>query len=149
MIIGEYQQKVSTKNRIAFPKNFRDELGNKLIITKGYEGCLVIMSPVQWKEMVADAISGPFVSSVIRDTSRFLLGSATEIELDNQGRFVIPSYLIEYSKIKDKAVFLGLGRWVELWAKDKWDKKITDIEKNSSVIGEKLANLKIPPKNGE
>ncbi len=141
MIIGEYKQKVSTKKRIAFPKKFRNELGDKLIVTKGYEGCLVIMSPVQWKEMVSDSISGPFVSSVIRDTSRFLLGSASEIELDSQGRFVIPSYLIDYSAIKENAIFLGLGNWVELWSESKWQQKQKEIEKNSSVIGEKLSDL--------
>ena len=141
MIIGEFTQKVSTKKRIAFPRKFRDELGNDLIITKGYEGCLVIMSPAQWKKMVSDSVSGPFVSSVIRDTSRFLLGSATEIKLDSQGRFVIPTYLVEYAEIKDEAVFLGLGNWVELWSKSHWQKKQKELERNSSVIGEKLSDL--------
>ena len=93
MIIGEYQQKLGDKNRIAFPKKFREELGNKLIMTKGYEGCLVIMSPAQSEEMVSDSVSGPFVSGVVRDTSRFLLAGASEIELDSQGRFVVPNYL--------------------------------------------------------
>ena len=138
MIIGEYQQKLGDKNRIAFPKKFREELGNKLIMTKGYEGCLVIMSPAQWEEMVSDSVSGPFVSGLIRDTSRFLLASASEIELDSQGRFVIPSYLKEYSELDSEGVFLGLGRWVELWGQEKWSKKKTDVEKTSSVIGEKL-----------
>ncbi len=138
MIIGEYQQKLGDKNRIAFPKKFREELGNKLIMTKGYEGCLVIMSPAQWEEMVSDSVSGPFVSGLIRDTSRFLLASASEIELDSQGRFVVPTYLKEYSELDSEGVFLGLGRWVELWGQEKWSKKKTDVEKTSSVIGEKL-----------
>ena len=99
MIIGEYQQKLGDKNRIAFPKKFREELGNKLIMTKGYEGCLVIMSPAQWEEMVSDSVSGPFVSGVVRDTSRFLLAGASEIELDSQGRFVVPNYLKELSSL--------------------------------------------------
>ncbi len=144
MIIGEYNQKIGDKNRIAFPKKFREEIGNRLIVTKGYEGCLVIMSPAQWEEMVSDSISGPFVSGLIRDTSRFLLGSATEVELDVQGRFVIPPYLIEYGSVKEEGVFIGLGRWVELWDKEKWAQKIQEIEKNSSVIGEKLSNLDVP-----
>lgn len=138
MIIGEYQQKLGDKNRIAFPKKFREELGNKLIMTKGYEGCLVIMSPAQWEEMVSDSVSGPFVSGLIRDTSRFLLASASEIELDSQGRFVVPTYLKEYSELDSEGVFLGLGRWVELWGQEKWSKKKSDVEKTSSVIGEKL-----------
>ena len=138
MIIGEYQQKLGDKNRIAFPKKFREELGNKLIMTKGYEGCLVIMSPAQWEEMVAGSVSGPFVSGVVRDTSRFLLAGASEIELDSQGRFVVPNYLKEYSKLNLEGVFLGLGRWVELWGLEKWKKKKSDVENESSVIGEKL-----------
>ena len=138
MIIGEYQQKLGDKNRIAFPKKFREELGNKLIMTKGYEGCLVIMSPAQWEEMVSDSVSGPFVSGVVRDTSRFLLAGASEIELDSQGRFVIPTYLKEYSELDSEGVFLGLGRWVELWGSEKWSKKKSDVENESSVIGEKL-----------
>src|SRR3989338_3713185 len=138
MIIGEYQQKLGDKNRIAFTKKFREELGNKLIMTKGYEGCLVIMSPAQWEEMVSDSVSGPFVSGVVRDTSRFLLAGASEIELDSQGRFVIPTYLKEYSELDSEGVFLGLGRWVELWGSEKWRKKKSDVDNESSVIGEKL-----------
>ncbi|PIR42307.1 hypothetical protein CO058_00985 [candidate division WWE3 bacterium CG_4_9_14_0_2_um_filter_35_11] len=147
MIIGEYQQKLGDKNRIAFPKKFREELGNRLIMTKGYEGCLVIMSPAQWEEMVSDAVSGPFVSGLVRDTSRFLLASATEIELDSQGRFVVPTYLKEYSELKLEGIFLGLGRWVELWGSEKWNKKRMEVEGESSAIGEKLVNLNPKPKS--
>lgn len=146
MVIGEYHQKVGEKNRIAFPKKFREDIGSKLIVTKGYEGCLVIMSPAQWEEMVRDSISGPFVSGLIRDTSRFLLGSASEVELDSQGRFVVPPYLMGYSALKDEGVFVGLGRWVELWDMSRWTIKIEEIEKNSSIIGEKLSNL-VPGNN--
>lgn len=140
MIIGEHKQKLGDKNRIAFPKKFREVLGNKLIITRGYEGCLTIMSPAQWEEMVNESISGPFVSELIRDTRRFLLASASELELDAQGRFVIPPYLVEYSEIKVEGTFLGLGKWVELWSSDKWDEKRKQIDSSSAQTGEKLAN---------
>ena len=116
-------------------------------MTKGYEGCLVIMSPAQWEEMVSDAVSGPFVSGLVRDTSRFLLASATEIELDSQGRFVVPHYLKEYSELNEEGVFLGLGRWVELWGSEKWHKKRIEVEGESSAIGDKLVNLNPKPKN--
>ena len=139
MIIGEHKQKLGDKNRIAFPKKFREELGNKLIISRGYENCVIVMSPAQWEEMISESISGPFVSEVIRDTRRFLLASASEIELDDQGRFVIPPYLVEYSEIKSEGTFLGLGNWVELWSTNLWEEKRKQLEQNSSSIGEKLA----------
>lgn len=141
MIIGEYKQKIGDKNRIAFPKKFRERLGDKLIITKGYEGCLIIVSPAQWEEMVSESVSGPFVSGLVRDTSRFLLGSASELELDAQGRFVIPAYLKEYSGTNNEGVFLGLGKWVELWDSETWNKKRKEIEANSSIVGEQLSKL--------
>lgn len=141
MVIGEYSQKLGEKKRIAFPKKFRDEMGEKLIITKGYEKCLVIMSPARWEELVEKEVSGPFVSGLIRDTSRFLLGSASMVTLDAQGRFVLPSYLQEYSSIKQIGVFLGLGKWVELWELDNWDKK-KELDTKASKIGEKLLDEK-------
>jgi MraZ protein len=147
MIIGEYQQKLTDKNRLAFPKKFREQLGNKLIATKSYEGCLIILSPDQWDSLISKSIEGPFTSGVIRDTTRFLLGSASELELDNQGRFVLPSYLKKYALLKEDVVFLGLGRWVELWAKDSWEHKCLEIEKNSTEIGEKLSNIGYPRKD--
>ena len=69
---------------------------------------------------------------------RFIFGSAVYLEIDEQGRFVLPTNLKEYSEIADEGVFLGLGRWVELWGLEKWKKKKSDVENESSVIGEKL-----------
>lgn len=139
MIIGEHKQKIGDKNRIAFPKKFREELGNKLIITRGYEGCLIVMSPAQWEEMTQDSIKGPFVSSLIRDTRRFLFAGASEIELDSQGRFVIPSFLMDYSNLSEEGIFLGLGRWVELWDSTNWNAKLKDIGDSSGEVADRLA----------
>ena len=116
MIIGEYTNKLVAGNRLSFPKKFREEMGTKLVITQGYEGCLVIVDEKGWDHLVSDAAKGPFVSQSVRDTTRFLLGSAAEVELDDQGRFVLPANLTTYSKITEEVVFLGLGSWVEVWS---------------------------------
>lgn len=143
MLIGEYLKNVGNKFRVAFPKKFRDELGDELIITKGYEKCLIIIPKNKWEEMVKENIPGPFTSGIVRDTSRFLLGSASEIELDSQGRFVIPIALRDYSNIGNVCVFVGLGKWIELWNESDWEQKKKEIEKHSSIVGDKLASIKI------
>ena len=143
MLIGEYQNNLSDKNRVAVPKKFREELGNKLIITRGYEGCLIVVSPDKWESLIEDAASGPFVSESVRDTSRFLLGGAVEVELDKQGRFVLPASLILYSNVKSEVTFLGLGRWLEIWSSDKWETRKTYLAENSSQIAEKLSKITI------
>src|SRR3989344_5502519 len=143
MIIGEYTNKLVAGNRLSFPKKFREEMGTKLVITQGYEGCLVIVDEKGWDHLVTDTAKGPFVSQSVRDTTRFLLGSAAEVELDDQGIFVLPANLTTYSKITEEVVFLGLGRWVEVWSLDTWNERKKYIDDHSGEIGEKLSNLKL------
>lgn len=143
MLIGEYSQKIGDKFRIAFPKKFRDVIKDQFIITKGYDDCLIIVSKRNWESIIQENVYGPFTSGLVRDTSRFLLGSASEIELDGQGRFVIPLPLRKYANFGNIGVFIGLGKWIELWDEKKWEEKKIDIEKNSSIVGDKLASIKL------
>ena len=139
LLIGEYEAKLTEKNRMAIPKKFREILGSKMIVTNGYEGCLIVVSEQQFDELTSDITVGKFVNNDIRDTTRFLLGGACEVELDSQGRFVLPSNLLDYSGIKNDACFLGLKRWVELWSKEKWDEKKAEIAKNAVEIARRLS----------
>lgn len=143
MLIGEHIYKLGDKNRVALPKDFREEIGSKVVVTRGYEGCLVVVSPAQWERLLMEAASGPFVSGPVRDTSRFLLGGAVAIELDDQGRFVIPKSLLDYAGISAEVCFLGLGRWVEIWDKERWAKRRDFLAKEAGVIAERLATLEI------
>ena len=140
LLIGEHRSKLTEKNRIAMPKKFREILGANVIITNGYEGCLIIVSESQFDEITKDINMGKFVNNDIRDTTRFLLGGAHEVELDNQGRFVLPSNLLDYSGIIDEVCFLGLKRWVELWNREKWEKKKSEISSSAAEIASRLEN---------
>ncbi len=142
MLIGEYQNKVGDRKRIALPKKLRDELGGDLILTRGYENSLVIVNKHLWENLSKDIISGSFINTDIRDTSRFLIGSATEIELDDQGRFVLPQALFDYAQLKDDVVFIGLVNWVEVWSKELWEKRMDYLSKHGSEIAQKLSELK-------
>jgi len=138
MLIGQYQGKVSSKGRVAFPKKFRSQLGNKLVITRGYEGCLIIVSQKDWQTLLEGTRNQPFVFEAARDTMRFLLGNAAEIELDAQGRFILPAHLREYGGITEEVVFLGLQRYVEVWDKNRWEEYQGYLSKNIKKISEKL-----------
>ncbi len=143
MLIGEHIYKLGKKGRVALPKAFRKELGQEIIVTRGYEGCLIVVSPSQWEELLNEAATGPFVSESVRDTSRFLLGGAAEVELDNQGRFVVPPSLRSYAELGKEVCFLGLGRWVEIWDKERWQERRGYLAKEAGSIAEKLANLEV------
>ena len=138
LLIGQYRSRVESKGRVAFPKKFRQILGKRIIITRGYEGSLIAVSQKDWRTLTEGTESRPFIVGAARDTTRFLLGNAAEVILDNQGRFVIPSHLREYGQIKKVAVFLGLNRYVEIWSEERWQEYQQYLSKNIVKISEKL-----------
>jgi MraZ protein len=141
MLIGEYTSKVGEKKRVSLPSKFREELGNNLILTRGYEDALIIVNKELWKTIASEVISGSFIDKNIRDTSRFLVGGAKEIELDSQGRFVIPQSLFDHAQLNEEIIFIGLYNWVEVWSKDKWEERVEYLKKNSDQIAQELSKM--------
>lgn len=140
MLIGEYTNKLGEKNRLALPKKFREILGNKVIVTRGYEDCMIIVNEQQWGNLLSVFNDKPFTATNVRDTRRFLIGGAAEADLDSQGRFVIPQNLKEFAGIQKEVVFVGLVDWVEIWDKQAWEKRLQMIQPKAGEIAEKLQN---------
>src|SRR3990167_725284 len=138
MLIGQYEAKIDAKGRAAFPKKLREILGEKLIITLGYENSLIIVSETGWKALLEGTEGKPFIQREARETQRFLLGGANNIELDSKGRFVIPNYLRSFGKIKGEVVFIGMYRYVEMWDKARWEEYRLNLEENIDRISKRL-----------
>lgn len=138
MLIGQHFVKVGEKNRIAFPKSYREILGEKLIVTYGFENSLIVVSEKNWKALLEGTENKPFIISGARETQRYLLGGAALVDLDGQGRFVLPDYLRSFAKIKEEVVFVGLYRYVEIWESKEWEQYSRSIQKNISQVAEKL-----------
>ena len=138
-MIGQFKAKISTKGRIAFPKKFREELGNSIVVTVGYENSLIVVSSKDWNSLIQPAESKSFIIDSARDTNRFLLGEASEVNLDEQGRCVLPSYLREYAVIKEEVIFLGLNKYIEIWDKPSWENYQKSLHANIGKIAERLS----------
>jgi MraZ protein len=141
MLIGEYTGKVGEKKRVSLPSKFREELGDEIILTRGYEDALIVVNKKLWKAIASEVMTGSFIDKNIRDTSRFLVGSAKEIELDSQGRFVIPQPLYEHADITDEVVFIGLANWIEIWDKEKWEERVEYLKENSDQIAQEIGKM--------
>lgn len=146
MLLGQYEAVIEEKGRVAFPKKLREELGNKLIVTLGYENSLIIVSEENWKALLEGTEGRPFIQQDTRETQRFLLGGASFVELDNKGRFILPNYLRRFAEIKNEIIFLGLSRYVEVWDKQRWEIYRQSLEKNIEKISERLISAQ---KKGE
>jgi MraZ protein len=139
MLIGQYDGKVTEKNQIAFPKKFREELGETLIITKGLENYLIVVSEKNWSTLLEGTEGRPFTNKSAREVQRFLLGNATQVELDSKGRFVLPEFLRNYAHISEEVIYAGIQRFVEIWNRKDWDEHQKQLAGSISSIAERLA----------
>jgi len=138
MLLGQYEGKVGEKHQAALPKKFREELGDKLIVTKGFENCLIVVSEKNWKTLLEGTEGKPFTSKGTRELQRFLLGNAMYVELDSKGRFVLPEYLRNFAGIETDVIFAGIARFVEIWDKKHWNENQNELGKDIAGIAERL-----------
>lgn len=138
MLIGQFSSRVGEKGRIAVPKRFRQTLGERIIVTYGFESSLIVVSEANWRSLLEGTEDKPFLMANARDTQRFLLGGASLAELDSQGRFVLPDYLRRFAEIKAEAVFVGLNKYAEIWDSERWAEYQVKIKKNIANVAENL-----------
>lgn len=143
MVLGEFGARVDTKGRVAFPSKFRKVLGDQLIITKGYEQTLIIVSVQEWRTLLEGTEGKPLIQAETREVQRFLLGGASDVALDGKGRFLLPEYLRHFAKLEEEIIFLGLSRYIEVWSKNRWDEHKVVLEENIGRISEKLTPWEI------
>lgn len=139
MLLGQYESKIGEKHQAGLPKKLRDILGDNLIITKGFENCLIIVSESNWKTLLEGTEGKPFINKSSRELQRFLLGNALNVNLDQKGRFVIPDYLRQFAKLGTDIVFVGVSRFVELWDKKSWEEHQDELSSKIETIAERLS----------
>lgn len=111
------------KGRLALPKKIREELGGgKLILTIGFEECVFGFTEKIWEEVTRPELTRPLFSDKEgRDLRRKMCAEAISLELDSQGRFIIPERMIAFAKIAEKLIIIGAGDHFEIWSKEKWE----------------------------
>lgn len=101
---------------------------------------MVLVSEERWSALLKRLTgSQTIIVTPIRDTERFIFGSAYEVQPDDQGRIVIPERLSEYAGLKEELCFVGLGDRIEIWDKENWEMKEKTIARDSAEYIEELA----------
>lgn len=142
MFIGEYQHAIDTKNRVIIPSKFRDCLGDRFVVTKGLDNCLYAYPMDEWANLEQKLKTLPFSNKDARAFVRFIFSGAVECELDKQGRFVLPTNLIEYAGIKKDVVIIGVSTRFEIWSRENWE-EYNNLNVDFDEIAEKMTQLGI------
>lgn len=142
MFIGEYRHNVDEKGRLAVPSKFRTDLKSGAVITRGLDNCLFLYTKLEWENFVKEKFTRLSLGQEdARVVSRYLLGGAMDVELDGQGRVVIPEYLRKSAGIKKNVVILGLYSRLEIWDEENWEAYKKNTEKISEKIAEKMEGV--------
>lgn len=141
MLLGEYTHTLDTKRRLSLPSKFRKEIGKKVVITNGLEGCLFVYSVKQWEKVTEKLTELSIGQANSRDFNRFLLGGAVETDVDSIGRILIPDFLKDFANLKCKVSVVGVHDRVEIWNEKAWSGYKNRIEKQADVLAEKLGEI--------
>jgi len=130
MFRGAATVNIDAKGRMAMPVRFRDlltailndESNPQLVVTiDTEEPCLMIYPLVEWDIIQQKLEQLPSFNPAARRIQRLLIGHATDMELDANGRLLLPAILREYAQLDKKAILLGQGKKIELWSESVWN----------------------------
>src|ERR1700749_3568100 len=143
MLLGEYRHNLDIKGRMEIPAKFRDKLTAGAIITRGIDNCLFVFANNEWEALDAKRIGLPLAQATSRAFTRLMLAGASDVEVDAQGRILIPDYLRKYAGLKKEVVVAGLYNRIEIWDEAAWSSYKTKTESSSESIAEQLGELGI------
>ena len=130
MFIGTYYHNLDEKCRLVIPSKMRDELGSRAYILKGFDGALSIYKESEFIELAQKLQKLPFNKKDARAYLRIQLASACELDIDRQGRALLPTQLLTKYGIGKEVAVIGAYDHIEVW--NKADYEVYEQNANTS-----------------
>lgn len=143
MFLGEFEHIIDEKGRVAIPARFREELGEGFVLTRGFDPCLQAFPYPIWQQLSERVSKLPVANVEARNMRRILFSMAAEVEIDRQGRILIPQNLREYAGLAEQVVISGMNTFFELWSGARWSELQTTLTEQGAAIAEHWAELGI------
>jgi MraZ protein len=121
-LLGQHRYQLDAKGRIGLPGKFRESFSEGVYLTLGQDGCLFAFPREEWLRRSGEVRSRPLAAQESRAYARMFFGNAERVELDSQGRLVIPQKLRTQAGLGREAVVIGVSERLEIWASDAWER---------------------------
>ena len=141
MFMGEYNHTIDAKGRLIIPSKFRESLGDEFVVTKGMDGCLFVYDNEEWKKFEEKLLSLPMMDKQVRQFTRYFLAGAASVEVDKQGRILIPAVLREFAGLDKDVVLVGVASRIEIWSKDRWLQSISTYDDDMDEVAANMESL--------
>ncbi len=141
MFLGSHHHNLDTKGRLAIPARFRDELAEGLVLTRGFDACIALYPLAAWQTL-AGRINDLSTADVdVRQFRRMVYAEAVDVQLDSQGRILIPAPLRLFAGIGREVVVIGVHSSVEIWSPARWSSTSDNLDASSDEIATRLAGM--------
>ena len=120
MFLGEYPHNIDNKGRLAVPARFRSKIERGAVLTRGIDVCLYIYPMETWEQKARELDAAIIDPRQRRLIERRFFGMALELELDSQGRIVIPARFRQYAGLNSEAMVIGTRDRFEVWSTANW-----------------------------
>jgi MraZ protein len=126
MFRGANKVTLDSKGRLAMPTRYRERIversnGRLIATVDRADRCLLIYPLPEWEEIELKLRRLPTLNPVARRLQRLMIGHATDLDLDANGRILIPPSLREYAQLARTAMLIGQGNRFELWDEAQWN----------------------------
>ncbi len=135
---GISDHKLDPQHRISIPSRFRDAFKAGIILTKGFDQCIVVYTPSEWESMAKKISEMPTTQTKARQMMHLIFWGAFQLEMDRQGRVPLQGALRDYANIQDEVVIAGTGRFIEIWNKESWYEQSAILDEDAQKIAEKM-----------
>jgi MraZ protein len=141
VFLGRHTHNLDEKGRLALPARFRERLSEGVVITRGFDNCLLVYPMEAWTPL-AERVSALSISDPdVRILRRMLFAHATDVTLDRQGRILVPAELRSHASLEREAIVVGMHTFIEIWSPEGWATQDEVVERDGASIAEKLSAL--------
>jgi len=122
LLTGTHDRTLDDKKRLALPKRVREQLGNikRLFVSQGVDQCLWLFGPSDLDRLAEKIDQAPAAQGKVRVFSRLFFASMEAVELDRNGRILIPERLVQFAGLVHDVVLIGVRDHLELWDAARW-----------------------------
>ena len=141
MFLGRYAHNLDAKGRLAIPARYREALAEGVVLTRGIDRCLALYPMAAWRPLAEKVAALPLTDADTRNFRRLVFAEAADLNLDAQGRILVPPDLRRYAGIEREALVVGVDTSLEIWSPERWAAVESSLDADGAEIAQRLANL--------
>jgi len=141
MFLGRFAHNLDAKGRLAIPARFRAVLEDGVVLTRGIDRCVTAYPMPDWNDLAEKISALSMTDPNARQFRRMMFAEAANLDLDGQGRIVLPAALREFAGIDREVVVVGVNSSFEIWSPERWREIEAVVDDDGEAIASHLAGL--------